>query len=113
MNVGELCRNSGECPGGSGVCAVVGSPNFARLRRSSHEGARMLLVYPGTCMTKGKPRGISCEKFGPLGCARTEVKSPRILVQANRDQEDKRATTNVQDGLVFFFLFSFGIFLSL
>ena len=28
------------------------SPNFARLRQSSHEGARMLLVHPGTCLMK-------------------------------------------------------------
>ena len=27
-------------------------------------------------------------------------------------EEDKRATTNVQNGLVFFFLFSFGLFSS-
>ena len=30
------------------------SPNFARLRQSSHEGARMLLVHHGTCLLKGK-----------------------------------------------------------
>ena len=29
---------------------IVGSPNFARLRQSSHEGAPMLLVHPGTCL---------------------------------------------------------------
>ena len=26
------------------------SPNFARLRQSSHEGARMLPVHPGICL---------------------------------------------------------------
>ena len=30
------------------------SPNFARLRQSSHEGARVLLVHHGTCLIKGK-----------------------------------------------------------
>ena len=29
------------------------SPNFARLRQSSHEGARMLQVRPGTYLTFG------------------------------------------------------------
>ena len=28
------------------------SPNFARLRQSSHEGAHMLPVHPGTCLRK-------------------------------------------------------------
>ena len=28
------------------------SPNFARLRQSSHEGARMLPVHPGTCLNE-------------------------------------------------------------
>ena len=27
------------------------SLSFARVRRSSHEGAHMLLVHPGTCLT--------------------------------------------------------------
>ena len=27
------------------------SPNFDRLRQSSHQGARMVLVSPGTCLT--------------------------------------------------------------
>ena len=30
----------------------VSSPNFARLRHSSREGARRLLVRPGTCLMK-------------------------------------------------------------
>ena len=29
---------------------VVGSPNFAKVRQSSHEGVRMLLVDLGTCL---------------------------------------------------------------
>ena len=29
------------------------SPNFAKVRQSSHEGARILLVHPGTCLTPG------------------------------------------------------------
>ena len=29
------------------------SPNFARVRQSSHEGALMLPVYPGICLSKG------------------------------------------------------------
>ena len=43
---GDLCRNSGECQGGSSEHDVVGSPrspNFAMLRQSSHEGARSWL----------------------------------------------------------------------
>ena len=53
MNVGDLRRNSGECRGASGDNCVVCSPKFAefaKLRQSSHEGARMLLVRPVTCL---------------------------------------------------------------
>ena len=51
VNVRDLRRNSGECQGGSREYGVVGSPKFARLRQSSHEGARMLPVRSGTCLT--------------------------------------------------------------
>ena len=54
VNVGDLHRHSGECQEGSREYGVEGSPNFARLRQSSHEGARMLLVHHGTCLIKGK-----------------------------------------------------------
>ena len=50
-NVEELCQNSGECQGGSREYGLVGSPKFAKLRQSSHEGVRMLLEDPGTCPT--------------------------------------------------------------
>ena len=41
------------------------SPNFARLRQSSHEGALMLPVYPGICLT---PR-VTLESFlGHFNC---------------------------------------------
>ena len=50
VNVGCLRWNSGECHGGSCEHGVVGSPNFAKVRQSSHEGARMLLVHPETCL---------------------------------------------------------------
>ena len=46
LNVGDLRRNFGECQGGTREYTVVGSPMFARLRQSSHEGARMLPVHP-------------------------------------------------------------------
>ena len=54
VNVGDLHRHSGECQEGSCEYGVEGSPNFARLRQSSHEGARMLLVHHRTCLIKGK-----------------------------------------------------------
>ena len=54
VNVGDLHRHSGECQEDSREYGVEGSPNFARLRQSSHEGARMLLVHHGTCLMKGK-----------------------------------------------------------
>ena len=50
VNVGDLRRNSGECHGGFCEYGVVGSPKFAKVRQSSHEGARILLVHPGTCL---------------------------------------------------------------
>ena len=50
VNVGDLRRNSGECQGGSGEYSVVASPKFAKLRQSSHEGAHMIPVQPGTCL---------------------------------------------------------------
>ena len=56
MNVGDLRWNSGECQGGSREYGVVGSPEFARLHQSSHEGARMLPVHPGA--------GLTLENFG-------------------------------------------------
>ena len=43
MNVGDLRRNSGECQGGSREYGALGSPKFARVRQTSHEGAHMLL----------------------------------------------------------------------
>ena len=43
---------------------VVGSPKFARLRQSSHEGARMFLVYRGTCLTTTRSkRGRTAQVF--------------------------------------------------
>ena len=48
VNVGSLRQHSGECQEGSRAKGAVGSPklpNFARLRQSSHEGARMLPVH--------------------------------------------------------------------
>ena len=54
VNVGDLRRHSGECHEGSREYGVEGSPNFAKLRQSSHEGARVLLVHHGTCLIKGK-----------------------------------------------------------
>ena len=47
VNVGHLCRNFGECRGGSREYGDLGSPKFARVRQSLHEGAHMLLVHPG------------------------------------------------------------------
>ena len=51
VNERDLRQNSGECPGGSRECGLrvrQSSPNFASFRQSSYEGARMLLVYPGS-----------------------------------------------------------------
>ena len=53
VNVKNLLRKSGECQGSSREYGVVGrpiSPKLARLRQSSHEGARMLLVRLGSCL---------------------------------------------------------------
>ena len=52
VKVGDLRRNSGECQGGSHEYGVAGSPNFARLRQSSHEGALMLPMHPGICLNE-------------------------------------------------------------
>ena len=56
----------------------------------------------------------------PLGSAGfagfSEGNDPLLVTLGNCwkfSEEDKRATTNVQNGLVFFFLFSFGLFSSL
>ena len=70
MNVGDLRRNSGECQGDSHEYGVMGSPKFAKLRQSSHEGARMLPVHPGTCLTyallnEGKLSGRFRESVKP------------------------------------------------
>ena len=65
VNVGDLHRHSGECQESSREYGVEGSPNFARLRQSSHEGARMLLVHHGTCLIKGK---VYPEKFWRHKC---------------------------------------------
>ena len=48
------------------------SPNFARLRQSSHEGARVLLVHHGTCLIKGKvyPEKISAPQVLKHGGAK-------------------------------------------
>ena len=43
VNEGDLRRNSGECEGGPGKHGDTGSPNFAKLRQSSHEGAQRTL----------------------------------------------------------------------
>ena len=40
-------------------------------------------------------------------------KRPLVSTHLKYSEEDKRATTNVQNGLVFFFLFSFILFYSL
>ena len=45
MNVRELILNMT-------LWVRQSSPKFAMLRQSSHEGARMLPVYPGICLTK-------------------------------------------------------------
>ena len=50
VNVRDLRWNSGECQAGSREHTVVESPNFARLRQRSHEGARMLPVHLKTCL---------------------------------------------------------------
>ena len=64
VNVGDLRRNSGECHEGAFEYGIVGSPNFAKVRQSSHEGARILLVHPGTCLTMKNPLRISLSEAG-------------------------------------------------
>ena len=60
VNVGDLHRHYGECQEGSREYGVEGSPNFAKLRQSSHEGARML---PGTSWNLPDQRqGVSRKK---------------------------------------------------
>ena len=55
VNVGHLRQNSGGCRRvlvNMAIWVCQSSPEFAKLRQSSHEGAHMLLVHPGTCLTK-------------------------------------------------------------
>ena len=63
MKVGDLRRNSGECQGGSHEYGVLGSPKFARLRQSSHEGALMLPIHPGICLIIRRTIFYVCNVF--------------------------------------------------
>ena len=51
MNVREVLVNTA-------VWVRQSSPNFARLRQSSHEGARMLPVHLGKCILVNVKRGF-------------------------------------------------------
>ena len=73
MNMRDLCRNSGECQGGSREYGAAGSPKFARVRQTSHEGAHMLLLHPGTCLNLAIPQESLKVIFGrsPVEVKRT------------------------------------------
>ena len=76
VNLGDLHRNSGECQGAYPEYDVVGSPKFAMLRQSSHEGARMLPVYPGICLNRSL-RALRARSASASGSVRESVSKNR------------------------------------
>ena len=56
VNVGEALVNVA-------LWVRQSSPEFAKLRRSSDEGAHVLLVRPGTCLTFVGPEDVNGEKL--------------------------------------------------